>query len=50
MLDPFLVFTKDDGVRQTVVAKTEFIRQTLNPEWKPFAISTFDIDTKSKIK
>jgi hypothetical protein len=42
------VFIKDQGYKQTILAKTEFIRQTLNPEWKPFAISTFDILLEGK--
>lgn len=40
IIDPFLLITTING---KTIAKTEVIKQTLNPEWKPFVISLTDL-------
>jgi hypothetical protein len=41
--DPFLIFYKKLGDKYFLVHKTEMIKDNLNPEWKPFEISTLKL-------
>ncbi len=38
-----MITTTNSVGQKVTIAKTEFIKQTLNPEWKPFAISVNDV-------